>query len=169
MCGAGQGCSVLASLPWLLSSYFAPLLLGILLVVFAFLILMPWLIRRLIDALKVLIGVAVGVAAVIGAVALCLSLSSQHALVFTLIEYFVAVVVLTVIGNIWLLFRRGKAPPRRVIPAEPASLPPNNPRRESRVVQPLMPRGRQGELPPPALAEPAAEPAAVPPVREATS
>jgi len=152
---------------WLLSSYFAPLLLGVLLVFFAFLIFMPWLIRRMIDAVKVLIGIAIGVAAIAGAIGLCLSLSSQHALVFTLIEYFVVVVVLTIIGNLWLLFRRGKGP-RRVIPAEPAPLPVGTgPRRESRVVQPLMPRGRQGELPPPALApEPAAAEPAATPLRE---
>ena len=133
---------------WLLSSYFAPLLLGILLVVFTFLIFMPWLIRRLIDALKVLIGVAIGFAVIAGAIVLCLSLSSQHALVFTLIEYSVAVVALLVLGNIWLLFRAG-AQPRRVIIAESAL----NSRRETRVVQPLVPRGRQGELPPPGLAD----------------
>ena len=134
----------------------APLLLGVLLVFFVFLIYMPWLIRRLIDAVKVLIGIAIAAAAIAGAIGLCLSLSAQHALVFTLIEYFVGVVTLTVIGNLWLLFRRGKAP-RRVIPADPAPLP-AGPRRDSRVVQPLMPRGRQGELPPPGLAEHTAEP-----------
>ncbi|MEI6557107.1 MAG: hypothetical protein WCO00_01770 [Rhodospirillaceae bacterium] len=140
---------------WLLSSYFAPLLLGVLLVFFAFLVFLPWLVRRLIDALKVLIGIAIAVAAIVGAIGLCLSLSSHHALVFTLIEYFVAVVVLTLVGNLWLAFRRGRAP-RRVIPAAepaPAAVPL---RRESRVVQPLVPRGRASELPPPALAEPPA-------------
>ncbi|MEI7609603.1 MAG: hypothetical protein WCJ64_19660 [Rhodospirillaceae bacterium] len=151
---------------WLLSSYFAPLLLGILLVIFAGVVFLPWLVRRLMDAFKLLIGVAIAAAAVVGAIGLCLSLSSQHALIFTLVEYLVAVVVLTVIGNAWLLFRRGKSP-RRVIPAEPAALP-AVPRRESRVVQPLVPRGRQGELPPPALAEASVEPAAPLREREAT-
>ena len=152
---------------WLLSSYFAPLLLGILLVIFAGVVFLPWLVRRLMDAFKLLIGVAIAAAAVVGAIGLCLSLSSHHALIFTLVEYLVAVVVLTVIGNAWLLLRRGKGP-RRVIPAEPAALP-VVPRRESRVVQPLVPRGRQGELPPPALAEASAEPAAPLREREATS
>ncbi len=139
---------------WLLSSYFAPVLLGLLLVVFAFLVFMPWLVRRLIDALKVLIGIAIGIAAIVGAIALCLSISSQPAMVFTLIEYSVIVVVLTVVGNIWLMIRRSRTP-RRVIPNQPAQQSqPAAIRRESRVVQPLAPRGRQGELPPPGLAEP---------------
>ncbi len=139
---------------WLISSYFAPVLLGLLLVVFAFLVFMPWLVRRLIDALKVLIGIAIAVAAIVGAIALCLSISGQPALVFTLIEYTVTVVVLAVVGNVWLLIRRGRKP-RRVIPSQPAPQLPPQVRRESRVVQPLAPRNRQGELPPPALAEPA--------------
>ncbi len=139
---------------WLLSSYFAPLLLGVLLVVFSFLIFLPWLVRRLIDAVKVLIGIAIGMAAIIGAITLCLSLSAQHAVVFTLIEYLVAVVGITALGNVWLVFQRSKTP-RRVIPIESAGLagPGGGIRRESRVVQPLVPRGRQSELPPPGLAE----------------
>ena len=146
---------------WLVANYFAPVLLGLLLVTLAFVIFLPWLVRRLVDALKLLVGVAVGIAALAVAFSLCLSLSSHHALIFTLVEYSVAVVLLAIVGNLWLLFNRNKTP-RRVIPADAG---PNAPiRRESRVVQPLVPRHRQGELPPPALAEPTAGETAAAPV-----
>ena len=145
---------------WLLANYFAPGLLGLLMVILVFVIFLPWLVRRLVDALKLLVGVAIGIAALAVAFSVCLSLSAHHALVFTLVEYSVAVVLITIIGNLWLLFNRNKGP-RRVIPAEPVPAAPI--RRESRVVQPLVPRHRQGELPPPGLAEPtAAEPVPVP-------
>jgi len=144
---------------WLVATYFAPLLLGTLLVVFVFLIFMPWLVRRLLDAFKVLIGILVCAAAIAGAIAICLSLSSQHALVFTLIEYLVVVVTLTVLGNLILLWRLRRTPkplpaPARDYPQTPL------PRRERAPALPpqpaVAPAYRPNERPPAPPPEPVA-------------
>jgi hypothetical protein len=96
---------------WLVSTYFAPALMGTLLVMLASIVFLPWLARRLLDVVKVMIGLGLAIAAAVAAVALCLSLPSQSALVYTLVEYLTAVVILTIIGNTILLFRRWRKPP----------------------------------------------------------
>jgi len=101
---------------WLVASYFAPLLLGTLLVVFVFLIFLPWLVRRLVDALKVLAGVAIGAGVIAAAVLVSLSIAGQKALVFTAIEYLVAVVVITVLGNVIVLWGAGRKPKPKPVP-----------------------------------------------------
>ena len=103
---------------WLIATYFAPLLLGTLLAAVALLILAPWLFRRLIDTLKVLAGLAAATAATALTVSLCLTLSGTPAVVFTLIEYLVAVVALTIGGNVLLFLRNRRNRPKA--PALPA-------------------------------------------------
>ena len=90
---------------WLVAAYFAPVLLGLLLVAVTLLVFAPWLARRLIDTLKMLAGMAVATVATALAVSLCVSLAGQPALVFTLIEYLTLVVSLTGLGNLILLIR----------------------------------------------------------------
>ncbi|MEI8393270.1 MAG: hypothetical protein WCF85_00945 [Rhodospirillaceae bacterium] len=104
---------------WLVASYFAPLLLGVLVVTLAVLIFLPWLVRRLIDALKVLVGLILALAAAGLAISVGLSLSGERALVFTLIEYLAAVVMIIILGNM-ILFTRSRRKPK---PAPATGLP----------------------------------------------
>ena len=111
---------------WLVASYFAPVLLGILLLVFGFLTAAPWLARRLVDALKLLIGLGTGIIAVGLAVGLSFTIAGQRALVFTLIEYLTAVVILAGLGNLLLLLRRHRQAHRALSRhrQQPGALPP---------------------------------------------
>jgi hypothetical protein len=115
---------------WLVAAYFAPLLLGLLLVAVALLVFAPWLARRLIDTLKMLAGLALAAVATSLAVSLCVSLAGEPALVFTLIEYLTSVILLTALGNLVLLVRirrrRRLAAARAITAASPgAALPPS--------------------------------------------
>ena len=102
---------------WLVAAYFAPLLLGLLLVAVTLLIFAPWLVRRLIDTLRMLVGLAAVVAATSVAISLCVSLAGAPALVFTLIEYLASVVILTTLGNAVLVVRSRKRRPVAVGPS----------------------------------------------------
>jgi hypothetical protein len=90
---------------WLVAAYFAPLLLGMLVVTATLLIFAPWLVRRLIDTLKMLMGLVVAVGSTAVAVSLCVSLADKPALVFTAIEGLTSAVILTLLGNIALAAR----------------------------------------------------------------
>lgn len=101
---------------WLVATYFAPLLLGTLLVVFAFLIFLPWLVRRLMDALRMLGAVAIGVGVITAAVVISLSITGERALVFTAIEYLMTVVALTLLGNLIVLLGARRKPKPAAVP-----------------------------------------------------
>ncbi|MBI1207905.1 MAG: hypothetical protein GC191_11535 [Azospirillum sp.] len=153
---------------WMIANYFAPVLLGSLLVMLALLIFGPWLIRRFYDFLKLLMTLVLGIGAVAVAATLCFALAGQKALVFVLIEYLAAVAVLLTLGNLMLYAaqrRRARSEARAAgsgsaeLPGRPASavgtaaaLPPLSGPRPAALED-----GRRGIRGPPVLASAASE------------
>lgn len=98
---------------WMVANYFAPVLLGILLVALIILIFGPWLVRRFYDFLKLITTLVIGLIGIGFAVSLCFAIAQQKSLVFGLIEYLVVVATLLSVGNLimfWNDRRRGRVP-----------------------------------------------------------
>ncbi|MEI6984815.1 MAG: hypothetical protein WCK65_01695 [Rhodospirillaceae bacterium] len=100
---------------WLVGTYFAPLLLGVLTVVVALLVILPALRRGMAGLIKVIAGLALALVGIGLVLRLCLSLSGHTALVFSLIEYLAVVVTLAIVGNMMVLFQSLRShPPQHV-------------------------------------------------------
>lgn len=96
---------------YVLAVYFAPVLLGGLGVLLIGLVLLPWLVRRLYDLVKLTATLMLAGALLALLVALGIALAGRPILVFTLIEYLVAVAVLAAAGNLGLLLWRWRGRP----------------------------------------------------------
>ncbi len=90
---------------WVVANYFAPVLLGTILVVIVLLIFGPWLMRRFFDFIKLFLTMIVGLAGIIAAVALCLTIAQEKSLVFALVEYLVAVASILALGNFFVFWK----------------------------------------------------------------
>lgn len=87
---------------WLLAHYFAPVLLGLLMVVVVTFVLGPWLIRQLYLLLKALLMLTIAIVGAILIVSLAFTLASHQSLIFALIEYLAAVACLLILGHLIL-------------------------------------------------------------------
>jgi|GEM_PF-6596468 len=85
---------------WIIANYFAPILLGTLLVALTLLIFGPWLAKRFYDFLRLLTTLILALIGIGLAASLCFTIASQKALVFALIEYLAMVAVLLSVGNL---------------------------------------------------------------------
>ena len=95
---------------WLISHYFAPLVLAILFMLVGLFIFGSWLAKRFYDFVKILITLIVSLVLFVGGVSLCFTLARHDALVFTMIEYLTVVLVLLVCGNLMVYWwTRGRA------------------------------------------------------------
>ncbi len=94
---------------WMIANYFAPVLLGTLLVALVLLVFGPWLVRRFYEFLKLISTMVIGLVAIAFTASLCFALAKEKALVFFLIEYLVLVAGILAVGNLVIFWTERQA------------------------------------------------------------